>query len=262
MQSATTTSMTTTSTSSKSGRASRGVIQGWQALLLSAAAALLLGGCGGGASLPDVWDDELPPIGNPGGTGKTVYTPPVSVPSTETYMDKAPAGASTSQRWVSNAYATLPQGASAFQNASLKAWADEIYSKINQQRRNAGLGELTRVPQLERLAQAHARDMALRDYFSHNTPDGLTPWDRLSAIGPPAYNHAGESNAKGQESSSEVVTGWMGSAGHRDVLLNPAYTHVGVGVYYDPSDKDKPIHVAADLIEFIGDPLAASAWGK
>ncbi len=228
----------------------------WLALLL--AAALGLGSCGGGSDLPNLHDDELPPIGNPGGSGKTVYTPPVTVPPVESYSENAPSGASVAQRWVANAFDTLPQSGLVYQNASLQLWADQIYAGINAQRRSAGLGELIREPHLERLAQAHARDMALRDYFNHNTPDGLTPWDRLGALNPPAYDHAGESNAKGQENTSEVVTGWMASSGHRAVLLNPSYTHIGVGVYYDSSDKTQPIHIAADLVEFVADPQ--SGW--
>ncbi|MCC7479052.1 CAP domain-containing protein [bacterium] len=220
---------------------------------------LSLVSCGGGASLPDVWDDELPPIGNPGGGKGTVYTPPVTVPAQESYSDQAPSGASAAQRWVSNSYATLPPGALVFQNSSLEAWADAIVSGVNAQRQKAGLPALAHNTQLERLGQAHARDMALRDYFSHTSLEGLEPWERLSALNPPAYDHAGESNAKGQESASEVVNGWMTSPGHREIILNPLYTHIGVGVYYDPSDRNLPIHVAAELVEFVADP--GGSWG-
>jgi len=36
---------------------------------------------------------------------------------------------------------------------------------------------------LDSAAQAKANDMAARSYWSHNTPDGQTPWTFMTAAG-------------------------------------------------------------------------------
>src|SRR4051812_1251162 len=46
----------------------------------------------------------------------------------------------------------------------------------NNQRATAGLGSLALNATLNQAAQAKANDMAGRDYWAHNTPDGATPW--------------------------------------------------------------------------------------
>lgn len=117
-------------------------------------------------------------------------------------------------------------------------------------RLDAGLSTLRRSSLLERLAQAHARDMGLRNYFSHTTPEGLSIWDRLNLLGPPPYGDGGENIAGGQERASEVVNEWMASSGHRALLLNRNVNAIGVGVYYDRAAGNNPIYACADLIQF------------
>jgi uncharacterized protein YkwD len=198
---------------------------------------MLLSSCGGGG---------FGLILSDGGNGK-VYSPSIDVPPRETFQDKG--------SWVESCLSTLPE--STYQNASLAEWAGLIYSGVNNARAQNGVPLLARSHGLDRIAQAQARDMALRHYFSHESPEGLMPWDRLLLAGlkdmssvvelrnasDVAYNGVGENAAEGQESVDEVVNGWMGSSGHRHNLLNPIYTHVGTGVYYDPADLSMPVHV-------------------
>ena len=88
---------------------------------------------------------------------------------------------------------------------------------------------LTLNGQLNQAAQAKASDMAARNYWSHNTPDGQTPWTFVTAAG---YNYqaVGENLAYGFATSSDTVTGWMNSPGHRANILNSNYSDVGFGV--------------------------------
>ena len=44
----------------------------------------------------------------------------------------------------------------------------------------------------------------------------------------------GENIAMGQHSSSEVLTAWMNSSGHRANILNPGYRRIGVAAYTTP----------------------------
>ncbi|HET6924630.1 MAG TPA: CAP domain-containing protein [Candidatus Saccharimonadales bacterium] len=104
-----------------------------------------------------------------------------------------------------------------------------LLSDTNAQRSDNGLPGLGLNSQLDQAAQAKANDMAARDYWSHNTPDGQTPWSFIIAAG---YNYqtAGENLAYGFDSASETVTGWMNSPEHRANILNTTYKEVGFGV--------------------------------
>ena len=41
----------------------------------------------------------------------------------------------------------------------------------------------------------------------------------------------GENIAMGQRTPHEVMVAWMNSAGHRRNILDPSFTHLGVGVH-------------------------------
>jgi uncharacterized protein YkwD len=71
--------------------------------------------------------------------------------------------------------------------------------------------------------------MVARDFFSHTNPDGDSPWDRLSAAGI-SFSRAAENIAWGYTSAEAVLSGWLGSPGHRANIENCALTHHGVGL--------------------------------
>ena len=104
----------------------------------------------------------------------------------------------------------------------------ELLDDTNTQRLNNGLGALALNGVLDTAAQAKASDMAARDYWSHNTPDGKTPWTFMDAAGY-SYQLAGENLAYGFSSPQDTLTGWMNSPGHRANILNGGYTEVGFG---------------------------------
>ena len=79
------------------------------------------------------------------------------------------------------------------------------------------------------VAQAHSVDMLQRDFFAHENPDGLSPFDRLGAAGI-EYSRAAENIAWGYSSAQAVLDGWIGSPGHRANLENCSLTYHGVGL--------------------------------
>jgi cell division septation protein DedD len=83
--------------------------------------------------------------------------------------------------------------------------------------------------QLDNAAQAKANDMAARNYWSHDTPDGQSPWTFFTAAGY-EYQTAGENLAYGFDTSLNTVNAWMNSPGHRANILNTTYTEVGFGI--------------------------------
>lgn len=83
--------------------------------------------------------------------------------------------------------------------------------------------------QLSAAAQAKANDMAAKDYWAHNSPDGRTPWSFITAAGY-HYQMAGENLAYGFTNAADAVAGWMNSPTHRANILNASYKDVGFGV--------------------------------
>jgi uncharacterized protein YkwD len=97
-------------------------------------------------------------------------------------------------------------------------------------RTRAGLPSLQRNAILDRAALRHARDMARRGYFAHESPEGSTVRDRVDAGGGHAFAACGENIAKGQADARAVHVAWMASRGHRENILTPGWTDVGLAV--------------------------------
>jgi uncharacterized protein YkwD len=106
---------------------------------------------------------------------------------------------------------------------------------INAERRKHGLRPLRLDPRLSTAARDHSRDMVRRRYFSHTTPDGISPAERVRATG---YLRAsrewlvGENISwawHGRETAAGVVRGWMHSPPHREEILRPSFRDVGIG---------------------------------
>jgi uncharacterized protein YkwD len=95
---------------------------------------------------------------------------------------------------------------------------------------------LTMHPQLTASARGHSKDMATRDFFSHNTPEGLTPSDRIKAAGYVGTT-TGENIAAGNATAAKTMEQWMNSEGHCANIMNPRYTHLGVGYFPNPSAR-------------------------
>jgi uncharacterized protein YkwD len=81
-------------------------------------------------------------------------------------------------------------------------------------------------------ARVHSADMAQRGFFDHVNPDGEDPFDRMERTGF-RFSLAGENIAAGQRSPEEVMAGWMASPGHCANIMEPGFTHFGVGLYVD-----------------------------
>ncbi|NLU69771.1 CAP domain-containing protein [Streptomyces sp. HNM0574] len=105
----------------------------------------------------------------------------------------------------------------------------EVLRLVNEERAEAGCKAVTADSGLARLAREFSTDMAERDFFSHTTPDGKSPWDRAEALGIPRLG--GENIARGQADAEAVMESWMNSPGHRENILNCDYRTLGVGVH-------------------------------
>ena len=104
---------------------------------------------------------------------------------------------------------------------------DEMLRLINQERTSRGLAPLHADHALAQAAREHASDMLKRGYFSHSTPEGVSPAERASAAGA-VYFLMAENLAL----SKDVWTahrGLMNSPGHRANILSPSFSRVGIG---------------------------------
>jgi hypothetical protein len=76
--------------------------------------------------------------------------------------------------------------------------------------------------------------MIVRNYWSHNTPEGNSPWTFITKAGY-QYLKAGENLAYGFLTSAGVVTGWMNSTAHRANVLDATFKDVGFGIASGPN---------------------------
>lgn len=109
-------------------------------------------------------------------------------------------------------------------------FAEQVTTLVNSERSKAGCGPVSANAQLRTAALRHSQDMAAKDYFDHNSPDGRDPGDRITAAGY-RWTTYGENIARGQQTPAEVMEGWMNSPGHRANILNCAFKEIGVGIH-------------------------------
>lgn len=128
---------------------------------------------------------------------------------------------------------TLPpvntqQGAGAY---TLTLQEQKAVMLLNEARKTEGLEPLKVNLRLAKLAADYAMDMNKRRFFAHIDPDGKDPFDRMAAIGIDLPNE-GENIAL----SPDVETAHrmlMESPLHRENILNPKFTEIGIGVRPD-----------------------------
>lgn len=118
-------------------------------------------------------------------------------------------------------------------------WRYEILSLVNQERVRNGLEKLTWGDTCEDAAETRAKEIV--KLYSHTRPDG-TPWS--TACDAPNSNVAsseGENLVVGNAAVSPetAVASWMNSEKHRENILNPNFTKMAVGFYFDVDSKYK-----------------------
>jgi uncharacterized protein YkwD len=106
--------------------------------------------------------------------------------------------------------------------------AAEMLILVNKERSKHGLKILKADPAMAAVALKHCADMFARGYFSHYTPEGLNPFDRMHRENVRFFT-AGENLALSQ-TLQMAHTGLMNSPGHRANILNSSFGRLGIGV--------------------------------
>ena len=125
-----------------------------------------------------------------------------------------------------------------------------LTNMTNEKRTENQLASLTTNPLLVQAAQLKANDMAARGYFSHDTPDGKTPWYWLDQVGY-TYQYAGENLAVNFVESKDVTEAWMNSPSHRANIVKGNYTEIGIAVSSGMYKGRESIFV----VQFFGKPI-------
>ena len=136
---------------------------------------------------------------------------------------------------------------------------DLTHELINVQRVMHGFDPLEHDEAIRLIARGHSEDMASRDYFSHDSPEGLGPTDRGQRAGYDCYRNFGSYFTFGlvenihqgllfegyrtingrttpynlyslEEIAQNAVEGWMNSPGHRQNILDSSYDRAGMGI--------------------------------
>lgn len=119
----------------------------------------------------------------------------------------------------------------------------KIHTGINAARaRNGSSPQLRWDDRLGAVARAHSEDMTERGYFSHDTPEGLGPSDRIERSGYSCWkgshygvaeNIAIELTTRDMDKvAAAAVQSWMDSPGHRANLLDRRYDRTGIGASF------------------------------
>jgi uncharacterized protein YkwD/uncharacterized membrane protein required for colicin V production len=103
-----------------------------------------------------------------------------------------------------------------------------MLSWVNAERIKAGLNTLKADPELTNVARKHSVDMFQRAYFSHVSPNGKGPFDRMRNDGV-RFTNAGENIALAP-TLDIAHSGLMHSPGHRANILRPEFGRLGIGI--------------------------------
>ena len=104
----------------------------------------------------------------------------------------------------------------------------QMLDMVNRERAANGLRPLAADPELTEVARRHSADMFARGYFAHDTPEGLSPFDRMHEANV-QFLTAGENLALAP-TLPVAHTGLMNSPGHRANILRPQFGRLGIGI--------------------------------
>jgi len=93
------------------------------------------------------------------------------------------------------------------------------------------------------IARQHSMDMARQGYFAHESFDGTSMGDRVWPYWAGQGTYIGENiaAASGNLTDAQVVDLWLDSPGHCKLIMDPDFTHAGIGTGQD-SDNGYKYH--------------------
>ncbi|NPD45510.1 MULTISPECIES: CAP domain-containing protein [unclassified Lentimicrobium] len=123
----------------------------------------------------------------------------------------------------------------------------EVLRLTNKERKKRSLSPVKYDEKLALAARYHAKDMAMENYFEHDSYDreknrlrkSCDIFERIGAFA--NYNYLAENISAGQLTPEEVLKAWMKSPGHKKNILNKDMTLLGVG-FYENEDSEYGVY--------------------
>jgi uncharacterized protein YkwD len=107
--------------------------------------------------------------------------------------------------------------------------AENVLVLMNEYRADEGLPPLTLEKRLTAAADDRMRHMEEEAYWSHTSPDGISPftWVKVRAY---QFHKVGENLANGFETARVLLESWMESPGHRANIMSADFEDVGISI--------------------------------
>lgn len=169
--------------------------------------------------------------------------------------DGTAAGSSSGSSTDTTTGPTTGSGSTSIPDCGYAGFQAELLQRINAVRASGAtcggvayppVAALTWNARLTTAAGLHSADMANRNYFDHNSPEGTTLGQRITAAGY-AWSTAAENIAAGYGSVDAVMNGWIASAGHCRNLMNANLREVGVACVVAPASATYGNYWTMDL---------------
>lgn len=128
--------------------------------------------------------------------------------------------------------AVAGEGQAATCKVAPEATATQVLRSTNELRQARGLPALKLSAELTVAAEAHACDMARKDFFSHTGSDGSDIRRRITRSGYRGCLFA-ENIAWGYNTTAQAMAGWEGSPGHLKNMLHPRVKELGLALALD-----------------------------
>ncbi len=132
-----------------------------------------------------------------------------------------------------------------------------LLNQTNVYRQENKVGNLKLNDKLNKAAYLKAQDMFAKQYWAHNSPDGVQPWKWLGDVGY-NYDEAGENLAKNFSTTNGVMTAWIDSPTHKANIIKSDFKDVGFAVVSGLMDK-KPATLVVALYASPADTAVANA---
>ncbi|MDE6779914.1 MAG: SCP-like extracellular [Ruminococcus sp.] len=114
--------------------------------------------------------------------------------------------------------------------------AERIVYLVNEARQEAGLEPIYIVPYLSEIATVRAEECV--ESFSHTRTNGESFKTVIDYEQAP-WASTGENIAAGMSTPEGTFEQWKNSPSHWAAIMSPDYTHMGVGIAYDPDSTYK-----------------------
>lgn len=160
-------------------------------------------------------------------------TPAAIMTPTQTPQATAiPTAVPTAKPTVRPAPTKAPSSDDDYTTDSISAQEQTAWNLLNADRIANGLSALPLDAELSRIARIKSQDMRDNNYFAHESPTYGNVRDMLRTFGY-SFTAAGE-NIAHHANVTKAQAAFMSSTGHRQNILSPTWTKVGIGIALDP----------------------------